>query len=58
VRPPEVYLPPESTWASAAPSWAATLRGSIVRDFEQLGVRVVEMANADVRDGHPEERST
>jgi hypothetical protein len=58
VRPPEVYLPPESAWASASPGWAAMLRGSIVRDFEQLGVRVVEMANADVRDGHPEERST
>ena len=54
VRPPEVYLPPESVWATAAPTWAATLRCSIIRDFEQLGARVVEMADASVFDGHPE----
>lgn len=54
VRPPEVYLPPESAWEAASPVWAATLRDTIVRDFEQLGVRVVEIANASVRDGDPE----
>lgn len=54
VRPPEVYLPPESKWMTVSPAWAATLRSAIVRDFEQLGVRVVEMANASVWDGHPE----
>jgi hypothetical protein len=54
VRPPEVYLPPETAWETASPVWAATLRDTIIRDFEQLGVRVVEIANASVRDGHPE----
>lgn len=54
VHPHEVYLPTESAWAAAAPAWAATLRGVIVRDFEQMRVRVVESPNATVRDGHPE----
>jgi hypothetical protein len=54
VRPPEVYLPPESLWMTASPGWAAMLRCSIIQDFEQLGARVVEMADAPVHDGHPE----
>jgi hypothetical protein len=54
VNPPEVYLPPESTWVMASPAWAAALRAEIIRDFEQLGARVVEMADASVSEGHPQ----
>jgi hypothetical protein len=54
VHPHEVYLPSEAAWATTSPAWAATLRDVIVRDFEQMGVRVVERPNATVHDGHPE----
>jgi hypothetical protein len=42
VSPPEVYLPPESQWPAHAPAWAASLRPTIVRELEAIGVRVVE----------------
>jgi hypothetical protein len=50
VDPCEVYLPPESQWIASAPAWAATLRGTIVRDFEQLGARVVAISGAHVHE--------
>jgi len=48
VSPGAVYLPPESQWSALAPTWAASLRPTIVRELEALGVRVVAMPGAGV----------
>lgn len=53
VSPPQVYLPPESQWRTHAPSWAAALRPTIVRDFHASGVCVVETHDAVAFDRDP-----
>jgi hypothetical protein len=48
VRPAQVCLPPESEWTAIAPRWATELRARVVRDFEAIGARVVDVPGARV----------